>query len=173
MHSFAALAKKAVENYVIRGKTVEIPKNFSKDALKKKAGVFVTITKGKELRGCIGTYLPTRDNIAEEIIENAVSAAVEDYRFNPVAKDELPHLSYAVYILGEPAPVKDIKELDPKKFGMIVKTQGARPKCGILLPDLEGVDTAEDQFSICCQKGGIDPEQEFVSVYGFSTEKYV
>ena len=125
--------------------------------------------EGKELRGCIGTYLPTEDNIAKEIIQSAIAAATEDYRFNPIQKIDLDSLSYSVYVLQAPVEVKDQNELNPKKFGIIVKT--AR-KSGLLLPDLEGVDTIEQQISIACQKGGIDPQKEKITIYKFAAEKY-
>jgi uncharacterized protein (TIGR00296 family) len=154
----------------------------------------VTIEKSGELRGCIGTYLPTRINIAEEIIRNAISAANEDYRFGPIKIEELPELSYTVYILSYPEPVKNISELDPKKFGIIVKTgpftfpndstsssqaekevvfDGVVPyKTGLLLPDLEGVDTVEQQISIACHKAGINPTEEKIFIYRFTVEKH-
>ncbi len=195
MNPYILLAKSAVENYINEGKIIEPPKDLPEEFLRRRAGTFVTIEEmvrqahheERELRGCIGTYLPTKINIAEEIIHNAVSAATEDYRFRPIKKEELPYLSYTVYILSYPGPVKDIKkDLDPKKFGIIVKTgpfaypnqenvvfNGVVPyKTGLLLPDLEGVDTVEQQISIACQKGCIDPEKEKIFIYRFTVEKY-
>lgn len=166
------LAKSAVETYIKEGKIISVPEDFPKELLNKKAGVFVTIEKDKKLRGCIGTYLPTRENIAEEIINNAVSAAVEDYRFGKIEKEEFPYLSYTVYLLNEPEPIKEIKELNPEKFGIIVKSVSSPFKSGLLLPDLEGVDTPEQQISICCQKGGIDLEKEKLIIYKFTAKKY-
>jgi len=136
------------------------------------------------LRGCIGTYLPTRENIAKEIVSNAIAAATEDYRFEPIQKKELPYLKYTVYILSKPELVKDIKELDPKKFGIIVKTipiasnrdvvfNGHSPyKSGLLLPGLEGIDTIEKQIAIACRKGGINPTKERIIIYRFKVEKH-
>jgi len=189
MHSLVLLAKLVVENYIKEGKIIFPTEDLPEEFLKKRAGTFVTIELSSEqkvlLRGCIGTYLPTRVNIAEEIIHNAIAAATEDYRFGPIQKEELPYLSYTVYILNEPKPVKDIKDLDPKKFGIIVKTtpfaypnedvvfDGHSPfKSGLLLPDLEGIDTVEEQISITCQKGGINPEKEKIIIYKFTVEKY-
>jgi len=180
------LAKQAIENYVEKGEIISLPEDLPEEFLTRKAGTFVTIMKNNELRGCIGTYLPTRENIAKEIIHNAIAAATEDYRFEPIAKEELPQLSYTVYILSYPEPVKDLKELDPKKFGIIVKTgpfaypnqenvvfDGTIPyKTGLLLPDLDGIDTIEKQISIACQKGGIDPQKEKIFIYKFTVEKY-
>ena len=179
------LAKEAVENYIEKGEIIPSSQNLPEEISKKKAGVFVTVEKDGELRGCIGTYLPTRVNIAEETIHNAVAAASEDYRFGQIKKDELPHLSYMVSILSYPEEVKGLEELDPKKFGIIVKTSpfaypnedvvfdGHVPfKSGLLLPDLPGVDSAEKQFLIACDKGQIDPEREKVFIYRFTVEKH-
>lgn len=186
MNNYILLAKSAVENYIKSGGIINIPNDMPKEILNKKSGTFVTIMKDGELRGCIGTYLPLRDNIAEEVIHNAIAAATEDYRFGTVQKEELSRLSYAVYILNPPELVKNLSELAPKKYGIIVKTapifssdgtdvvfNGHMPhKSGLLLPDLEDVDTTEQQFSIACRKGGIDPAREKVLIYKFTVEKY-
>jgi len=194
MNSYVLLAKKAVENYIRENKIISPPENLPKEFLKKKSGTFVTIEKELKglpcsepkvlLRGCIGTYLPTKENIAEEIIHNAIAAATEDYRFGPIQKKELPYLSYTVYILNEPQLVKSLKELDPQKCGIIVKTIPISPKgnvvfdgvlphkSGLLLPDLEGVDTIEQQILIACQKGGINLQKEKIIIYRFTVEKY-
>ena len=184
MHPLVSLAKKTVETFIKEKKIVSLPNDLPREFLEKKAGTFVTIEKNGELRGCIGTYLPTRENIAQEVIYNAIAAATEDWRFGPVEKEELPYLSYTVYILSEPELVKDIKELDPKKYGVIVKTVPISPsgdvvfnghfipKTGLLLPDLEGVDTIEKQIFIACQKAGIDPQREKFLIYRFTVEKF-
>jgi len=191
MHSLVSLAKQTIETFVKEGKIISPPEDLPKEFLERKAGTFVTIEKGGDLRGCIGTYLPLRKNIAEEIIYNAVAAATEDYRFGQVQEEELPYLSYTVYILSTPELVKDVKELDPQKYGIIVKTVPISPgdpfdklrasvvfnghfvaKTGLLLPDLEGVDTLEKQISIACQKGEIDPLKEKILIYKFTVEKY-
>ena len=169
MSPHVLLAKSAVENCIKERKIIEPLKNLPKDFFTKKSGTFVTIEKEGRLRGCIGTYLPTRENIAEEIISNAIAAATEDYRFGPIQKEELPYLSYTVYILNKPEIVKDIKKLNPKKYGIIVKTF---LKSGLLLPDLEGIDTVEQQISIACQKGGINLEREKIIIYRFAVEKF-
>ena len=169
MHALVFLAKKTVETFIKKGEIISPPEDLPKEFLEKKAGTFVTIEKNGNLRGCIGTYLPTRENIAQEIIQNAIAAATEDYRFGPIQEKELSSLSYRVYILSEPELVRDIKELDPQKYGIIVKTE---IKTGLLLPDLEGVDTIEQQLSITCQKGGIDPLVEKIFIYRFTVEKY-
>jgi len=166
------LAKSAVEIYTKDGKIIspefavgEIPEEF----LKTRAGVFVTIQKEGDLRGCIGTYLPVYDNIVQEVIHNAIAAAGQDCRFGPVVIEELPLLRYIVYILSKPAHVESLEELDPQKFGVIVKSGHAR---GLLLPGLEGVKTVEQQISIACQKAGIDPARDQISVEKFEVVKY-
>jgi AmmeMemoRadiSam system protein A len=184
MHPLVSLAKSAVENYIFEKKIISPPEDLPEEFLKKRAGTFVTIEKNGELRGCIGTYLPIRENIAKEVIHNAIAAATEDWRFGPIQKEELPYLSYTVYILSEPELVKDISELDPKKYGVIVKSIPISPsgdvvfnghfipKTGVLLPDLEGVDTVEKQIFIACQKAGIDHRKEKFLIYRFTVEKY-
>ena len=169
MNPAVLLAKEAVENYIKEEKTIEIPKDLPKNLNDQKAGVFITIEKDDNLRGCIGTYLPTKENIAKEIIHNAIAAATIDYRFDPIQRDELNSLSYTVYILNKPELIEDIKELDPKKYGIIVKTDS---KTGLLLPDLEGIETIEQQVSTACQKGGLNPTKEQIIIYKFTVEKY-
>ncbi|MCD6550510.1 AmmeMemoRadiSam system protein A [bacterium] len=186
MHPLVELAKNAVETYIKEGRIILPPLDLDEDYLSKKSGVFVTIKKDGKLRGCIGTYLPTQENIAEEVIRNAISAATQDYRFGPVEKEELPFLSYTVYILHEPQLVEDKSELNPQKYGIIVKSapyaslngkdvvfNGRSPvKTGLLLPGLKGIDTADQQIFIACQKAGIDPKKEKIIIYRFTTEKY-
>jgi AmmeMemoRadiSam system protein A len=169
MNPLVLLAKQAVENYIEDKKMIPVPSDFPKEFLTRRAGVFVTIEKNGNLRGCIGTYLPVRENIGEEIIHNAIFAATEDDRFGPIKKTELSHLSYTVYILNTPEKVQDISELDPKKFGIIVRSG---QKSGLLLPDLDGVDTVVEQINICCQKGGIFLKEKNIEIYKFTVEKY-
>ena len=160
------LARETVESFITRGE-IPHPKNISTE-MKGKAGVFVSLHKNDELRGCIGTIEPTEANIAQEIIRNAISAATGDPRFNQVTADELPELQYSVDILTEPEPVTSEKDLDPKKYGAIVETGWRR---GLLLPDLEGVDTVERQLEICRMKAGISPKEP-VKLYRFEVKRY-
>ncbi len=196
-HFFVDLAKTAVESYIKKGEVIspftpleaslltgfnDLPSRLircgglPKNALIQKAGTFVTIMENGNLRGCIGTYLPTKNNIAEEIINNAIAAATEDHRFRTIREQDLSQLSYTVYILDTPEQVNNLKELDPKKYGIIVKnapTDGDFvPMSGLLLPDLKGIDTIEKQITIACQKAGIDPVQEKISIYKFTAKKY-
>lgn len=173
MNQYVILARMAVENYINEGKIIYPPKDLPKEFFERKSGAFITIMKEGELRGCIGTYLPTRNNIAEEIIHNAIAAATEDYRFGSIQKEELSDLSYSICILNAPELVRDIKELNPQKYGIIVKTAGiTSSKSGLLLPDLPGIDTVEKQILITCQKGGIDPVNEQIIIYRFVVEKH-
>jgi len=173
MNPYVKLARMAVERYIEKREVIEVPENLPREMLEKQAGTFVTIKKKGKLRGCIGTYLPTKKNIAEEIIYNAISAATEDYRFGPVQHEELPYLTYTVYILSEPRQIKNIQELDPKRYGILVKTLTFPQKSALLLPDLEGIDTIEKQIFAACQKGGIDLEKEKLTIYKFEAKKFI
>lgn len=170
MDKYVELAKDTVENYVKSGKIMNLPEDLPDEFYLRRAGVFVTICKRGQLRGCIGTYLPTKRNIAEEIIYNAVSACSRDSRFPPVSEDELSDLEYEVSILGEPKLVKDIQKLHPKKNGIIVQCDDGRG--GLLLPDIEGVETTDQQIFIACQKAGINPLLDKIELYYFTTEKH-
>ncbi|SMB90331.1 uncharacterized protein, PH0010 family/AmmeMemoRadiSam system protein A/AmmeMemoRadiSam system protein B [Thermanaeromonas toyohensis ToBE] len=149
------LAKESLEHYLHTGRILPVPKDLPPD-MARRAGVFVSIKKFGQLRGCIGTVSPTRSNIAEEIIYNALSAGLEDPRFPPVKVEELPYLEYSVDVLEEPEPVNSLEELNPRVYGVIVSSG---LKKGLLLPDLEGIDTAEEQVAIAKRKAGIGPDE--------------
>jgi len=166
MHPVVQLAKRAVENYVINHQLTQ-PEELTPE-MKKQAGTFVSIHKRGQLRGCIGTFEPTQANVADEIVQNAISAAMRDPRFNPVKSSELDDLDYSVDILTPPEPVEGIKDLDPKKYGLIVQCGHRR---GLLLPDLEGVKDVQTQISICCQKGGISPVEP-IRLFRFQVNRY-
>ena len=136
--------------------------------MRERAGVFVSIHKLGELRGCIGTFEPTQANVAEEIITNAISSATRDPRFPPVTPSELGQLTYSVDVLTKPEPIANQDQLDPKKYGIIVECGLRR---GLLLPDLEGVDTVDYQIDICRQKAGIGPDEP-VKLYQFEVRRY-
>ena len=161
------LAKEAVEKYVREGKTFAVPKDLTPE-MQEKSGVFVSIHKLGGLRGCIGTFEPSRGNVAGEIIDNAISSASRDPRFRPVVAGELEQLDYSVDVLTRPEPVESEDQLDPKKYGVIVQS-GHRK--GLLLPDLEGVDSVEYQIDICRQKAGIMPDEP-VKLYRFEVKRY-
>ncbi len=160
------LAKAALESYV-KHQEVLNPTDLTPE-MKEQAGTFVCIKKFGELRGCIGTFEPTLKNVAEEIVDNAIGSAVRDPRFDPVQASELKDLDYTVDVLTLPEPVKSKDELDARKYGVIVAAGRRR---GLLLPDLEGVDTVDQQIEICRQKGGINPD-EAVKLYRFEVKRY-
>jgi AmmeMemoRadiSam system protein A len=166
VHPLVRLAKRSVESYVRKGKVLKLKRLTTE--MKPRAGVFVSIHKGGELRGCIGTIEAQRSNVAEEIIVNAISSAIRDPRFYPVTADELAELEYSVDVLTAPKPVKSRKQLNIKRYGVIVEAGGRR---GLLLPDLEGVDSVDYQIDICRQKAGIMPGER-VKLYRFEVKRY-
>ena len=138
------------------------------DVMKDKAGVFVSIKKDGELRGCIGTFAPTKENIAEEIIANAIAAATQDPRFSPIEEAELPDLKISVDVLTEPEKIASREELNEKKYGVIVSAEGKR---GLLLPDIPGVNSVDEQIAICKRKAGIG-ENEPVELFRFEVKRF-
>jgi len=166
VHSLARLAKQTVEAYIREGEVFK-PQELTL-RMKEKAGVFVSIHKHGDLRGCIGTIEPQRSNVAEEIILNAISSATRDPRFFPITPYELKDLDYSVDVLTKPEPVKSQKQLDPRRYGVIVEAGWRK---GLLLPDLEGVDTVKEQIDICRQKAGIAPTEP-VKLYRFEVRRY-
>lgn len=152
-----SIARMALEQYA-RGKRLKISLKDIPDEFRRKAGVFVSLKKNGQLRGCIGTVMPQYGNIVEEIIQNAVSAGHRDPRFNPLDKEELDELDISVDVLGAPESIDSKDKLDTIRYGVIVK---AGRKQGLLLPNLEGVDTVEEQIRIACEKAGIRPGEDF------------
>ena len=149
---YVRLARQSLESYIRTGKTISVPEGLPEEMLAERAGAFVSIHKHGRLRGCIGTIAPVEANIASEIIRNAVSAATQDPRFDPITPDELKWLEINVDVLGKPERISSEEELDVKRYGVIVSCGRRR---GLLLPDLDGVDTPHRQVSIAMQKGGI------------------
>jgi AmmeMemoRadiSam system protein A len=166
--AYVGLARETIENYVKQGKIITPPLGLPEEMINQKAGIFVSLKKFGDLRGCIGTFMPTQENIAREIIKNAISAAVDDPRFSPMNASELEDLSISVDVLTAPEEIKDISQLDPKKYGVIVSSGY---KKGLLLPDLEGVDTAEYQIDIAKRKAGIYPGEK-VKLYRFEVKRF-
>ena len=166
LHPVVKLAKQAVESYVRTGKVLSA-EELSPE-MKERAGVFVSLHEHGQLRGCIGTFEPAKDNVAEEIIANAISASTMDPRFPPVTERELEELEYSVDILTAPEPVTDMSELDPGEYGVIVESGWRR---GLLLPDLEGVDSVEEQIAICRLKAGISAGEP-VNLYRFQVRRF-
>ena len=166
---YVTLARQTIETY-IKTKDTYSPASPLPEIDAQKAGAFVSIHEHGMLRGCIGTFLPTKDTLTEEIIQNAISASTRDPRFSPIREDELPYLEINVDILSEPEPVASIDELDAKRYGVIVAYGQRR---GLLLPDLDGVDTPEQQIKICKQKAGIRPSVTDLELYRFEVVRHV
>jgi AmmeMemoRadiSam system protein A len=167
MHPLVELAKKSIEAYIREGKIIEPPETLTPE-MNGKAGVFVCIKKDNQLRGCIGTFSPSYACVAIETIKNAISAATKDPRFHPVREDELEGLEYCVDVLAPPEKVTDLQELNPKKYGIILVCGNRK---GLLLPDIEGVDTIDEQIRITRLKACILPEEE-TEMYRFEVKRY-
>ncbi|MBP3217830.1 MAG: AmmeMemoRadiSam system protein A [Lachnospiraceae bacterium] len=153
------LARQTVEHYVREGSSITAPDWVTEEMKTGRAGVFVSLHEHGRLRGCIGTIQPVRSCIADEIIHNAVSAATEDPRFDPVRPEELKYLDISVDVLTKPEKINGPEDLDVKRYGIIVSCGRRR---GLLLPDLDGVDTVEEQIAIARRKGGISEREPVV-----------
>ncbi|MCI1933579.1 MAG: AmmeMemoRadiSam system protein A [Atopobiaceae bacterium] len=182
------LARASLESYVRTRKRLQVSPSDLKEALypdgatdKKSnaaidtlfttsAGCFVSLKKDGELRGCIGTIMAAQKNLAEEICENAISAGTRDPRFPPVSKDELPKIVYDVDVLSRPEPIETVGDLDPKRYGVIVSTDDGRR--GLLLPDLDGIDSVQQQLDIAARKGGIDLARDTVRLERFEVVRH-
>ena len=146
-----------------------MPEDVPAELTARRAGVFVSLHEHGQLRGCIGTISATCSSIAEEILQNGISACSRDPRFDPVSVDELDYLDYSVDVLGDAERISSPDELDPRRYGVIV-TKGW--KRGLLLPNLEGVDTVDDQLRIAKMKAGIDPYDERVELERFEVVRH-
>ena len=163
------LARASLESYILSRKIIDVPQGLPEDLTARRAGAFVSIHEHGQLRGCIGTISPARSTLAEEIIFNAISASTRDPRFPPIRKEELPFLEINVDVLGEPEDIESEDDLDVKRYGVIV-TNGLRR--GLLLPDLDGVDTVQQQIAIAKQKAGI-ASYEKVSLQRFEVVRHI
>ena len=166
--AYVKLARASAEYFVKNGDIMPLPDNLPSELLNTKAGAFVSVHKFGTLRGCIGTIASTQATLAQEIIENAVSAVSKDPRFQPVTEDELKYLDINVDVLGEAEKISSPTELNVKKYGVIVQSGYKR---GLLLPDLDGVDTVEQQVSIARRKGGIAPDEK-VDLFRFEVVRH-
>ncbi|MBI5876515.1 MAG: AmmeMemoRadiSam system protein A [Chloroflexi bacterium] len=162
-----SLARAAV-NAQARAERLHMPFDRVPGALQQPAACFVSIHKHGRLRGCIGTIHPTEATLAQEIVRNAVLASTEDPRFMPVGADELPDLDYSVDVLSEPEPIASADQLDPKRYGVIVRCGRRR---GLLLPDLEDVDSVATQVSIALDKGGIGHDEAY-QLFRFTVSRF-
>lgn len=155
---YVALARNSLEAYVKEGRIIKASAVLPEEMVRDKAGTFVSIKKHGQLRGCIGTTAPTKRSIAEEIIYNAISSGTRDPRFDPVREDELDKLVFSVDVLKEPEPIASMEQLDVIRYGVIVRNSF---KSGLLLPNLEGVDTPQKQVEIALQKAGIRHGEDY------------
>jgi AmmeMemoRadiSam system protein A len=163
------IARKTIELFIKERKKFQPPEMVEGIDIKK-AGVFVSIkTLDGNLRGCIGTILPQTENIAQEIVYNAITASTEDPRFSPIEEEELNNLNISVDVLYPPENISSEKELDPKKYGAIVTSRHGRR--GLLLPNLEGVDTVDHQIEICRMKAGISANED-ITLQRFLVDRY-
>jgi MEMO1 family protein len=168
MHPLVALAQRTIDSYVKTGQVLQPPSPLPTE-MRERAGVFVSIhTRDGDLRGCIGTIDPTQSNVAEEVIQNAISASTRDPRFSAVRPQELANLVVNVDVLTPPEPIEGAQDLDPRRYGVIVQSGWRR---GLLLPDLEGVDAAEEQIAIARRKAGIGPKEP-LQLYRFEVKRY-
>ena len=168
MHPLVQLARQTIENYARGGKPVQAPADLPPE-MQGRAGTFVSLhDKTGALRGCIGTGWPNLFEVTQEVIHNAISAATRDPRFSPVKPKELDGLNVKVDVLTEPEPISGLDELAPTRYGVIVDSGGRR---GLLLPDLEGVDTVEHQVEIACRKAGIGLDEP-KTMYRFEVRRY-
>lgn len=166
-HSTVNLAIEAIRYFLTYGKPLPRPENLGNE-FGGKFAVFVSIKHNKNLRGCIGSITPKTSDLGNEIIANAVKAATKDPRFTPISKLEIPDLTFSVDVLTPLEPIKDFSTHDPKKYGLGVK-QGS--KSGLLLPNLDGVKTAEKQLEICKKKAGISSSESF-EMFRFKVKRY-
>lgn len=171
-HPFVAVAYQAIRAYVLERQHWTYPGELPPE-MQDRCGVFVSLHKDGELRGCIGTITPQRRNLAEEIVDNAISAASRDPRFLPVGPEELSQLDISVDVLTQPELITSIKDQDPRRHGLIVQSKRDRWKRGLLLPDLEAIDTAEKQlYYTRVLKAGITDPEEPVELYRFEVKRY-
>jgi AmmeMemoRadiSam system protein A/AmmeMemoRadiSam system protein B len=168
-YNLAQLARAAVETFIRSHQVIEPPAGTA-ELLSVPAPCFVSLkTRDGELRGCIGTIEPARETLAHEIVANAISAAISDPRFEPVGEDELANLRYSVDVL-RPAEQAAFEDLDPAVFGVIVEEENSSRR-GLLLPDIPGVESAEQQVEIAARKGGI-PEGTPVKLWRFKVDRF-
>jgi MEMO1 family protein len=176
-HPVVNLARAALEHYVETGLEIDFSAGAPHegtapwrlpDDLPERAGVFVSLKIDGELRGCMGTTEPTKSTLALEVVNNAVMAGAQDPRFGPVEEEELPFIDYSVDVL-EAAEPATLEQLDIQQYGVIVEKGRKR---GLLLPDLPGVDSVEEQVAIACRKAGLDQSEDGIQLYRFKVTRF-
>lgn len=171
MDPYVQLATQAISAYSLSHTVIKPPQDTPTEMLNKKAGIFVSLhTKSThELRGCIGTSEPTKKNIAQEIIQNAIAAGFDDPRFSQLTEKEIYDIEIHVDVLSNMEEVDNTVLRDPKRYGLLVKNQ--KGKSGLLLPDI-GVSSVQEQIAICCEKGGIDPANDQLEYFRFTVTRH-
>ena len=167
---YVELARKTIEAYIRGREVIDVPEDLPEEMLNTMAGAFVSLHRNGNLRGCIGTISATRDSVAEEIISNAISASTRDPRFEPLREGELEDLEISVDVLGDAEQIDSMEELDVKRYGVIV-TKGW--KRGLLLPDLDGVDTPAQQVKIALMKAGLSPDETGYTLERFEVIRHI
>lgn len=167
VHPLPALAREAIKVYLEKGKVLR-PPDLLTGEMKEQQGVFVSLKIKGRLRGCIGTFEPAASNVAEEVIHNAISSATRDPRFMPVTLSELDQIDISVDVLTAPERIRSADELDTERYGVIVKSGYKR---GLLLPDIEGVETVKEQIDIAKNKAGIKDSEE-IELFRFEVRRY-
>ena len=167
--AYVRLARRSLTAYITKREQIAVPADVPEEMRTKRAGAFVSLHKEGQLRGCIGTIGPVQENLAEEIIENAISASTRDPRFSPVRPEEIDALEISVDVLGETEEIDSPAALDVKRYGVIV-TKGM--KRGLLLPNLDGVDTVEEQLSIAKRKAGLRSDEEGCTLERFEVIRH-
>lgn len=172
MDPYVELAKLTIHHFTRRKEPPpRIPPEIHRALADRRAATFVSIhTRNGELRGCKGTLEPWHDTVEAEIIHNAISACSRDTRFAPVRPEELDDLEIHVDVLSPMEPIQDASQLDVKRYGVLVSTPDGRR--GVLLPDLEGIDSVEEQIDIACRKAGIHPRRESFALERFTTTRH-
>lgn len=171
MDLYVRLAKNTIDLYICKGKVYQPKDEELTDEMKSaRAGAFVSIHENGDLRGCIGTIAPTRENLAEEIVSNAIAASTRDPRFPAIREDELERLEISVDVLSPAERISSPAELDVKRYGVIVEKDYRR---GLLLPNLDGVDTIDYQIEIAKRKAGIGLNEKGVKLYRFEVVRHV
>lgn len=169
---YTKLALRSIQEFLETGKTTQVESETIPEELLEKKSCFVSlhIAKNSNLRGCIGTIEPVRDNLFYEIIKNAVSSVSRDTRFKPLSMAELDEIELSVDVLSAPKQRNNLINHNPKTHGLIISDGNYRR--GVLLPDLEGVDTTQQQRNIVLQKAGILPNEVDVEYYTFRVERF-
>ncbi len=173
MNIYLKIARDAINEFVINNKIISLDKDLPKSVLLYRSGVFVSVYENGDkdrLRGCIGTYLPTKENIAEEIIYNAIAACSKDYRFNPISIKELNKIKISIDIIHEMHLVNNIDTLDPKKFGILIEAKN-NSSSALLLPNIQQITTIHDQIAATLKKAGLTTNDD-INIYKFEITHY-